>query len=138
MTFYLLFVDDFGDEEVVVLFLEVVQSLFCCGLFLELLYLHLVVVKLVTLWIAILKNCLKTALLMHGGLKSNANLYGTNPLGGPDFFPFPPYFLPTAFYFSSLLIILHTRALEMKSNSVWLVQHCPSHLPVPPCFSRTA
>ncbi len=99
MTLDLLFVDDFGDEEMVVLLLEVIQGFIGTGLLLELLYLHLMVVKFITLWITIFENSLKNHLLMHGGLKSNANLYGTNPLGGPDFLLLPVYFLGAGFYF---------------------------------------
>ena len=70
----MLLIDDFGDEEMVVLLLEVIQCFIGTGLLLELLYLHLMVVKFITLWVPILKNLLKNDLLMHGGLKSNANL----------------------------------------------------------------
>ena len=99
VTLDLLFVDDFGDEEMVVLLLEVIQCFIGTGLLLELLYLHLMVVKFITLWITIFENFLKNNLLMHGGLKSNANLYGRNPLGGADFLLLPPYFFGAGFYF---------------------------------------
>lgn len=55
-TFDLLLVDDFGDEVVIVLFLEVVQCLFTGGFLLELFDFHFMMVQFVVLGVAVLKN----------------------------------------------------------------------------------
>lgn len=102
MTFHLLFVNDFGYKEVIMLFLEIVQCLFRGGLLFELFNLHLMVVKLIGFWITVFENWLRWLVLMHGGLKSNANFYGRKPFGGADFLPFPESFLAAGFSFSSL------------------------------------
>jgi hypothetical protein len=83
-------------------FLEIIQCLFRGCLLFELFDLHLMVVKLIAFWVAVFEYCLRWLVLMHGGLKSNANFYGRKPLGGADFLPLLESFFAAGFSFSSL------------------------------------
>ena len=101
-TLYLRLVNHLWNKIVIVFLLQIVKRFLWTSFFLQFLYFHLVVVQFAILRITVLHYFLKSSVLMHGGLKSIANFYGTNPFGGPDFIPFSFYFPPPCFGFSSL------------------------------------
>ena len=56
ITFHLLLVDNFRNEVMIVLFLEIIQCLLCGSLLLQLLNTHLVVVKFARLGVTVLQD----------------------------------------------------------------------------------
>lgn len=116
-TLYLRFVDHLWDKIVVVLLLEIVKRLLAGSFFLQFLYLHLVMVKLIVLRVAIFHNSIIIWVLMAGGVKSKANFYGMKPFGGPLFlfllFYLPPF---SVFGGSSLYLACSTQVLERRSS----------------------
>ena len=64
----------------------VVESIFSISLFFQLLYPHFVVVEFVVVRITIFEDYMGYFVLMQGGSKERANLFGMKSFGGPFFF----------------------------------------------------
>ncbi len=109
-TLYLSLVNNLWNEIVIVLLLQIIKRFLAWGFFLQLLYLHLMMIELIVFRIAVFHNWVIISVLIAGGVKSKANFYGIKPLGGP-FFLFLLFYLPpfSVFGGSSLYQVYFTQ-----------------------------